>query len=120
MGVLIRRVRGGRGGTRIVNDNMEKGEPQMDRAAVTDALIGVRNLVQADGGDMELVDVEPGAGIVSLRLVLDGVECHECVMPRSLLEDVAGNVLRKAVPDLDRVTIDDPREHPGYVPPSGH
>jgi Fe-S cluster biogenesis protein NfuA len=89
----------------------------VDRAAVAGALAGVKSLVQADGGDMELVDVDEGAGAVSLRLVLDGVECHECVMPRPLLEDIAGNMLRKTVPDVGRVTIDDPREHPGYQPP---
>ncbi len=91
----------------------------MDRAAVAHALGDVRTLVQADGGDVELVDVEESTGTVSLRLVLEGVDCHECVMPRPVLEDVAGNILRRAVPDVARAAIDDPREHPGYVSPSG-
>jgi hypothetical protein len=36
-------------------------------------------------------------------------------MPRAILEDIAGDVLRKSVPEVSRVTIDDPREHPDYV-----
>jgi Fe-S cluster biogenesis protein NfuA len=91
----------------------------LDQTAVTAALNAVRTLVQADGGDMELVNVDEG-GTVMLRLVLDGVECHECVMPRPLLEDIAGDVMRRTVPDLVRVAIDDPREHSDYVPPESH
>jgi len=31
-------------------------------------------------------------------------------MPRPHLEQVAGNVLRRSLPDLQAVTVDDPRE----------
>jgi Fe-S cluster biogenesis protein NfuA len=89
----------------------------MEQAAVVDALVNVRSLVQADGGDMELVSVDEATGTVRLRLVLEGVSCHECVMPRPILEDVARNMLRKVVADVAHVAIDDPREHPDYVSP---
>jgi Fe-S cluster biogenesis protein NfuA len=92
----------------------------MKQAEVASALSSVRGLVQADGGDMELVGVDESDRTVSLRLVLDGVDCHECVMPRPLLEDIAGDMLRRAVPDVARVTIDDPRERPGYLSPDAH
>ncbi len=92
----------------------------METAAVLAALEEVRGLVQADGGDMELVGVDDTAATVHLRLVLDGVDCHECVMPRPLLEDIAGNILRRGVPDVEKVHIDDPREHSGYVSPGAH
>jgi Fe-S cluster biogenesis protein NfuA len=92
----------------------------MKQAEVASALPSVRGLVQADGGDMELLGVDESDRTVSLRLVLDGVDCHECVMPRPLLEDIAGDMLRRAVPDLARVTIDDPRERPGYTAPGEH
>jgi Fe-S cluster biogenesis protein NfuA len=92
----------------------------MEQAAVAEALKEVRGLVQADGGDMELVDVDEQGGTVALRLILDGVDCHECVMPRPILEDIAVNMLRRSVPDVTGVTVDDPRELPGYVSPSGH
>jgi Fe-S cluster biogenesis protein NfuA len=91
-----------------------------DETAVETALASVRSLVQADGGDMALVGVDGADGTVHLRLVLDGVDCHECVMPRSLLEDIVTNLMRRSVPDVLRVTIDDPREHPDYVPPDSH
>ncbi len=87
----------------------------MDRTVVLEALDEVRALVQADGGDLELIDVDEASRTVILRLVLEGVSCRECVMPRALLEDMAAGMLRPRVPDLDAVTIDDPREHPRAV-----
>ena len=87
----------------------------MQESAVLEALNNVRGLVQPDGGDLELVSVDEGTGGVSLRLLLEGANCKECVMPRAILEDIAGDVLRKSVPDVGRVSIDDPREHADYV-----
>jgi Fe-S cluster biogenesis protein NfuA len=92
----------------------------MEQAAVADALVEARTLVQADGGDMELVGLDQATSTVRLRLVLDGVDCHECVMPRPILEDMVGGMLSRQVPTVARVEIDDPREHPGYVSPSAH
>jgi Fe-S cluster biogenesis protein NfuA len=92
----------------------------MEPAAVSQALEDVRGLVKADGGDMELVGIDQDAGSVSLRLILDGVDCHECVMPRPILEEITATMLRRSVPDVQGVTIDDPRELPGYVSPSTH
>jgi Fe-S cluster biogenesis protein NfuA len=92
--------------------------PILDQVA--GGLADVRSLVQADGGDMVLVNVDESSGVVSLRLVLDAVDCHECVMPRAVLEDIAGGMLRRSVPEITRVSVDDPREHPDYVSPDGH
>jgi Fe-S cluster biogenesis protein NfuA len=92
----------------------------MEQAAVAKALEEVRGLVQADGGDMELVGLDEQDGTVTLQLILDGVECHECVMPRPILEDIAANMLRRSVPDVTGVTVKDPRELPGYVSPAAH
>jgi len=69
---------------------------------------------------MELVGIDQDAGQVTLRLILEGVDCHECVMPRPILEDIASNMLRRSVPEVQGVTVDDPRELPGYVSPSAH
>jgi len=38
-------------------------------------------------------------------------------MPRFILEDIVGDMVRKVVPDVAQVAIDDPREHPDYVSP---
>lgn len=65
-------------------------------------LTPVRQLLQADGGDIELVGMD--GATAELRLVIAGAECAECVLPRPLLEDVAAKLL--GVP----VRIEDPRE----------
>ena len=65
-------------------------------------LTPVREILQADGGDIELVGMD--GATAELRLVIDGAECAECVLPRPLLEAVASKLL--GVP----VRIDDPRE----------
>ena len=87
----------------------------MQEATVVEALENVRILVQPDGGDIELVSLDADSGAVNLRLLLEGANCKECVMPRSILEDIAGDVLRRTVPEVASVSIDDPREDPDYV-----
>jgi len=87
----------------------------IQESAVAEELKDVRSLVEPDGGDIELVSLDGVTGAVELRLLLEGASCKECVMPRSFLEDVAADVLRKSVPGVAKVSIDDPREHPGYV-----
>lgn len=87
--------------------------------AVAEALGNVRVLVEGDGAGIELVTVEPESGTVQLRLLLDDVSCLECVMPREMLEDVATSVLRRSVPDVARVSIEDPREESGQTS-AGH
>ena len=91
----------------------------LDEATIAPALDEVRSLVQADGGDMELVALDGSTGTVSLRLVLEGASCEECVMPRDFLEQIALDVLRRTASGVSSVSIDDPREHPDYVP-KGH
>jgi|HubBroStandDraft_6_1064221.scaffolds.fasta_scaffold2169471_2 Fe-S cluster biogenesis protein NfuA len=88
----------------------------IDQATLTPALDEVRALVQADGGDFTLVSLDQAAGQVDLLLVVEGASCEECVMPRDLLEQIALDMLHRQVPAVTAVTIDDPREHPGYVP----
>jgi Fe-S cluster biogenesis protein NfuA len=87
----------------------------IDEATITPALDEARALVQADGGDMRLVDIDP-AGTVSLELVLEGASCAECVMPREFLEQIVLDMLKQKTPAVSAVAIDDPREHPDWVP----
>ena len=65
-------------------------------------LTPVRDILPADGGDIELVAFD--GGTAELRLILESAECAECVLPKPMLEDVAAKLL--GVP----VRIDDPRE----------
>jgi hypothetical protein len=41
-------------------------------------------------------------------------------MPRPFLEQVALDLVKRTVPEVVRVTIDDPREHPDFTPSSEH
>lgn len=87
----------------------------IDPDVLTPALDEIRMLVQADGGDMVLTSVVDGT--VNLRLVVEGAHCVECVMPRQFLEQIALGMLQKQAPAVAAVTVDDPREHPDFVPP---
>jgi Fe-S cluster biogenesis protein NfuA len=89
----------------------------IDRAALTPALDEVRSLVRADGGDLVLVSVDDDAATVRLALELTDAHCIECVMPRDFLEQIALDVVRRQVPDVVAVGIDDPRESPDWVAP---
>jgi Fe-S cluster biogenesis protein NfuA len=85
----------------------------IEQDSVLTALEEIRSLVRPDGADFELVTLDPATGAVNLRLVLDDASCRECVMPRPILEDIATSMVRKTVPDVARLSIDDPREREG-------
>lgn len=87
----------------------------LDTEAVNAALEGPRGLVQADGGDMELTEVE--GATAKVRLIIEGAECAECVMPRQFLEQITLDMVRAELPAVEAVEIDDPREadHPGAI-----
>ena len=74
-----------------------------------------RQLVEADGGDMELVSTDDGT--VSLKLILEGASCVECVMPKEFLEQIVLDMLMRAGHGVSAVAIDDPREDPNWVAP---
>ena len=79
----------------------------------TDAVVAALDeLVRADGAHFELTGVvEPGATVVRLRLVIDDDGCAECVVPRPILEAIALDHVRAALPTVTAVEIDDSLEH---------
>src|SRR4051812_46094082 len=87
----------------------------LQETEVRAALEGVRSLVQADGGDIQLVSDDPSTSSVNLLLVVEGASCQECILPRPMLEDIAAGIMRRSVPELGALSIDDPREHPDFV-----
>jgi Fe-S cluster biogenesis protein NfuA len=87
----------------------------LEESEVRSALVEVAGLVQADGGDIEFVSLDAGAGAVALRLKLESANCAECVLPKAMLESVATGMLQRSLPEITGISIDDPREHPGYV-----
>lgn len=82
----------------------------MDQALLDEAVGELRAMVALDGGDVELVSA--GGGAVALRLILEGAECRECVMPREFLEQIALDLVSTRLADVSVVTIEDPREGP--------
>ena len=84
------------------------GAGMLEPDTLASALDEVRVLVRADGGDLVLTQIEGSR--VDLRLIVEGAECAECVMPREFLEQVALDILRRKVPAVGAVTIADPRE----------
>ncbi len=60
----------------------------------------VRPGLQADGGDVELVDVDDDSGVVSLRLM---GACRGCPMSTMTLKMGIERVLREQIPQVSRV-----------------
>jgi Fe-S cluster biogenesis protein NfuA len=85
----------------------------IDEATITPALDEARALVQADGGDMRLTAIE--GDTLKIDLILEGASCAECVMPREFLEQIVLDMVKQKAPAVGAVSIDDPRERPGWV-----
>ena len=88
-------------------------------AEIAPTLEEARQLVQADGGDMELVSTDDST--VNLKLILEGASCVECVMPKMFLEQIVLDMLMRAGHGVSAVAIFDPREDdPDWVAPGDH
>jgi hypothetical protein len=72
----------------------------------------VRSLVAADGADLEpWPDYEEGP-LIELRLIIPVDGCEECVLPRPVLEELAGHLFQQADPTVEAVRVHDPRQPP--------
>jgi len=71
----------------------------MLREKIEDALNKVRPSLQADGGDVEFVDVDEN-GVVKLRLT---GACGGCPMSQMTLKMGIEKILKQNVPEIERV-----------------
>jgi Fe-S cluster biogenesis protein NfuA len=71
----------------------------MLKEKVQEALNKVRPSLQADGGDVELVDVDEG-GVVKVRLT---GACGGCPMSQMTLKMGIERILKDTVPEVSRV-----------------
>jgi len=71
----------------------------MLKEKIEDALNKVRPSLQADGGDVEFVDVDEN-GVVKLRLT---GACGGCPMSQMTLKMGIEKILKQNVPEIDRV-----------------
>lgn len=81
-----------------------------DRVDLTEAVNRIRVLLIGDGADIELDGWDEVSQVLSLRLILDNVECLDCVLPREHLESVALDVIRRSGGNIVAVRFNDPRE----------
>lgn len=65
------------------------------RDAVMAALEKIRPMLQRDGGDVELVDVQDGIVTVRLRGA-----CHGCPMAQMTLKNGIEKLLKREVPEV--------------------
>ncbi|MDZ4655575.1 MAG: NifU family protein [Coriobacteriia bacterium] len=65
---------------------------------VQEVLDKIRPALQADGGDVELVDVE--GGVVKVRLV---GACAGCPMSQLTLSNGVERILKQEIPEVERV-----------------
>jgi hypothetical protein len=79
----------------------------MDDSGVVEAVAGLQQLIEADGGAFELIGMD--RGVLRLKLLLDNVECEECILPPDALAQVANDFVRRTAPEVARVELDDPR-----------
>lgn len=71
----------------------------MDREQVQAALDKIRPALQADGGDVELVEIAEG-GVV--KVALQGA-CRGCPMSQITLANGVERVLKEEIPEVTRV-----------------
>jgi Fe-S cluster biogenesis protein NfuA len=78
----------------------EAGSSNSMTDQVKEALGEIRPLLQADGGDLELVEVEESTGIVSVRL--QGA-CKGCPHATMTIKQGVERILKEKVPDVQEV-----------------
>jgi Fe-S cluster biogenesis protein NfuA len=81
----------------------------MDREQVATAVHEEGRMLRADGGDLILVDVDPKAARIHLRLDLSGVSCLDCILPPDFLHQVISDCLQRRLAREFEVVLDDPR-----------
>ncbi|MCL6629068.1 MAG: NifU family protein [Armatimonadetes bacterium] len=70
------------------------------REKVEEVLGEIRPSLQADGGDIELVDVDEQTGVVKVRL--QGA-CAGCPMAQMTLQMGVERILKSKIPEVTRV-----------------
>ncbi len=74
-------------------------EPNTLKQKVEESLMAIRPSLQADGGDVELINVDD-EGVVSVRLV---GACRGCPMSTMTLKMGIERVLREQIPEIKSV-----------------
>jgi Fe-S cluster biogenesis protein NfuA len=86
--------------------------PLSVQVRVEAALAGVRPLLAAHGGDVEVVDLDPGAGAVRLRLL---GSCDGCPSSAVTLQMAVERAIVEAAPEIVTIDVDSPTPSPPDV-----
>ena len=71
------------------------------RERIEEVLQSIRPAIQADGGDVELLQYDEGAGLVKVRL--KGA-CESCPISMMTLKEGIETRVKRAVPEVIQVT----------------
>lgn len=85
------------------------GAGSLSVGAVEAATASLRQIMVADGADLTVVSVEPGARRVTIRLELEGASCLDCVLPASALSSMLRAAIAGAVDQEFELVLVDPR-----------
>jgi hypothetical protein len=77
--------------------------------AIQSAVDEMRKLMQADGADLIVKELNAGAARLHLAVDLTNVECLDCVVPPDMLRRVIADAIAKKSPGELEILIDDPR-----------
>ncbi len=77
------------------------------REQLAAVLSEIRESLQADGADLDVLGLEGSTARV--RLLVGPSTCQECIMPKDFLQDIMLMRLQEEVPGVSRVELDDPR-----------
>jgi Fe-S cluster biogenesis protein NfuA len=84
---------------RLCSVVLERGVKMVDLKLVDEALELIRPALQADGGDVRLIEVDPD-GVVSVEL--QGA-CKGCPMSQLTLANSVERILKERVPGVSKV-----------------
>ena len=82
-------------------------ENSAKRAQLLAAIAVIRESLQLDGGDLDVLGFE--GTTARIRLLISKDACHECIMPKDLLEEMILMGIRESIPEVDKVELEDPR-----------
>ena len=82
-------------------------------ARVETALARVRPVLETHGGDVELLDVDPAAGAVRLRLL---GSCDGCPSSSVTLQQAVETAIVEAAPEITVIDVEPPARDPVLVP----
>jgi Fe-S cluster biogenesis protein NfuA len=87
--------------------------PEALECRVEGALAQVRPLLRGHGGDVELLDIDPDAGAVRLRLL---GSCDGCPSSSITLQLAVERAIVEAAPEIVRIDVDQPAQPASSVP----